>query len=243
MRRGVVGILVAVILGVSFILVANIVSNTMLSIKNKGYVTVKGYAKQEIKSDLGTLEATIITENPDLKACYAKLAGDKNKVMNFLKDKYRISDKEIELKPANIMEIYKVNERGYNTDEFIKFILKQDLKIESKDVEKIAKLSAGFVDILDEGVKVDINQPEYIYTKLEDLKVEMIGRATNNARERAIKIAKEGKFRLGPIASVRVGIFQITPLHSTEVSDYGMNDTSTIDKEIKSVVEIQYFVK
>ena len=71
----------------------------------------------------------------------------------------------------------------------------------------------------------------------------MIGRATNNARERALKIAKEGKFRLGSIASVRVGIFQITPLHSTEVSNYGMNDTSTIDKEVKSVVEIKYFVK
>lgn len=71
----------------------------------------------------------------------------------------------------------------------------------------------------------------------------MIGRATNNARERAIRIAREGKFKLGPIASVRVGIFQITPLHSTAVSDYGMNDTSTIDKEIKSVVEIRYFVR
>jgi len=235
--------LVALILAGSFVLVANIVSDTILNIKNKGYVTVKGYAKQEIKSDLGILEATIITENPDLKMCYTTLAQDKGKVMTFLKEKYRISDNEIELRPANIREVYKVNERGFNTDVFLKFILKQNLKIESGNVEKIAKLSAGFIDILDEGVKININSPEYVYTKLEDLKVEMIGRATNNARERAIKIAKEGKFKLGPIASVRVGIFQITPTHSTEVSNYGMNDTGTIDKEIKSVVEIRYFVK
>ena len=71
----------------------------------------------------------------------------------------------------------------------------------------------------------------------------MIGRATENARERAQNIAKKGNFRLGSIASVRVGIFQITPLHSTEVSDYGINDTTSIEKEIKSVVEIKYFVK
>ena len=243
MRKTGIFVLVALILAGSFVLVANIVSDTILNIKNKGYVTVKGYAKQEIKSDLGILEATIITENPDLKMCYTTLAQDKGKVMTFLKEKYRISDNEIELRPANIREVYKVNERGFNTDVFLKFILKQNLKIESGNVEKIAKLSAGFIDILDEGVKININSPEYVYTKLEDLKVEMIGRATNNARERAIKIAKEGKFKLGPIASVRVGIFQITPTHSTEVSNYGMNDTGTIDKEIKSVVEIRYFVK
>ncbi len=56
-------------------------------------------------------------------------------------------------------------------------------------------------------------------------------------------IAKEGKFRLGPIADVRVGIFQITPKNSTDISDYGINDTTSVEKEIKSVVEIKYFVK
>jgi hypothetical protein len=71
----------------------------------------------------------------------------------------------------------------------------------------------------------------------------MIGKATANAKERAKIIAKQGSFRLGPIASVRVGVFQITPAHSTRVSGYGINDTSSIDKEIKSVVEIEYFVK
>jgi len=243
MRKAAVAVLVALILAGSFVMVANIFSNTALSIRNKGYVNVKGFAKQEIKSDLGILEATIIAENPDLKLCYTTLAKDKSKVMDYLSNKQSVKAEEIELKPANIKEVYKINERGYDTDEFVKFILKQDIRIESNDVEKIDAVSSSFVDILDEGVKIDIESPEYVYTELDDLKVEMIGRATNNARERALKIAKEGKFKLGPIASVRVGIFQITPIHSTAVSNYGMNDTSTIDKEIKSVVEIKYFVK
>lgn len=243
MRKAGVLVLVAVILAGSFVLVANIVSDTMISIKNKGYVSVKGFAKQEIKSDLGILEATIIVENPDLKTCYSILYQDKKKVEIFLKDKYSVTEEEFELKPARIGEEYKINERGFATDEFIKFELRQNIRIESKDVEKIAKLSSNFVDILDKDVKIAISSPRYLYTKLDNLKVEMIGRATNNARERAIKIAKEGKFRLGPIANVRVGIFQITPANSTAISNYGMNDTTTIDKEIKSVVEIKYFVK
>ncbi len=236
-------IVVALILGGSFIIVANIVSDTAISIKNKGYVSVKGFSKQEITSDLGLLDVTIISENKDLRACYVQLSSDKGKIMDFLRDVHGVKDDEIELRPASISENYKINDRGYSTDEFNKYILRQEIKIESEEVKKIAEVSSGLIDILYEGVKVSIGEPEYIYQKLDDLKVEMIGRATNNARERAIKIAKEGKFKLGPIANVRVGIFQITPANSTAISNYGMNDTSTIDKEIKSVVEIKYFVK
>ncbi len=243
MKKGLVLILVAVILAASFVMVANILSDTAISIKNKGYVTVKGFAKQQIKSDLGILETAIIVEDPDLKKCYSMLSENKKKVEDFLKNRYSIKEEELEFSPAMIQEEYKINERGYRTDKFIKFLLAQEIKIESNDVEKIEKISANLVDLFNEGVKIRIRDPKYIYTKLDDLKVEMIGRATNNARQRAMKIAKEGKFRLGPIASVRVGVFQITPVHSTKVSDYGINDTSSIDKEIKSVVEIKYFVK
>ena len=243
MKKAVIPIVVALILAGSLVVVANIGSNTALSIKNKGYVTVKGFAKEEITSDLGIFEATVISEDPDLKACYTKLAGDINKVKMSLAKNFKITSQELKIEPAEIREVYKINERGYDTDEFVKYILNQNIKVESQDVQKISGLAAGIISILDEGVKIKIQEAKYIYTKLEDLKIEMIGKATDNARQRALTIAKEGKFRLGPIADVRVGVFQITPKNSTDISGYGINDTSSIDKEIKSVVEIKYFVK
>lgn len=242
MKKTVIPILVAVILGLSFILVARIFSDTAISIKNKGYVAVKGFAKKEIKSNIGIFEATIIAEDKDLKICYKNLTEDKNRAKDFLKQ-FGIKEDTAEFYPAQIKEKYKINERGYNTDEFINYKLSQKFKIESNDVEKIAELSEKISDLLDKDVKMFVSSPEYVYTKLDDLKIEMIGKATSNAKERAGTMAKEGKFRLGSVASARVGIFQITPLYSTKVSDYGINDTSSIDKEIKSVVEIKYFVK
>ena len=242
MKKGVVAIVVAVILGLSFIMVAKIGSNTAINIKNKGYVTVKGFAKQQITSDFAYFGVEIIAEDQDLKLCYAELAEYKKKVEEYL-SKNNIAGKEMEIHPAEVEEKYKVNERGYKTDEFVKFVITQTIVVKSEDVKKIRDLSSGIVEILDQGVKVVIDKPSYVYRKLEDLKIEMVGRATNNARERAIKIAKEGKFRLGSIADVRVGVFQITPLYSTDVSNYGINDTSSIDKEIKCVVGIQYFVR
>jgi len=133
--------------------------------------------------------------------------------------------------------------RAIDTNKLEKYILKQNIRVESIDVNKITRVASGLIDIVGEDVNISINRPEYIYTKLDDLKVTMIGRASANARERVKAVTKNGKVRLGPIASVRVGIFQITPVHSTNISNYGINDTTTIEKEIKSVVEIKYFVK
>jgi len=88
---------------------------------------------------LGILEANIIVECPDLKKCYSILSEDKKKVENFLKNKYSIAEKEFEFRPARIGEEYRINERGFATEEFIKFGLRQSIKIESKDVEKNRK--------------------------------------------------------------------------------------------------------
>ncbi|MBU0635229.1 MAG: SIMPL domain-containing protein [Candidatus Omnitrophica bacterium] len=242
MRRGLGAVVVAVILGLSIIITARIFSDTAISIKNKGNVNVKGYAKKQISSDLAIFEATVIEENKDLKVCYDQLSKDKKKVESFLKG-FGIELKEIEFFPAEIRERFKTNEKGYATEERVAFKLYQGFRIESKDVYKIEKLAADVVGVLGEGVQLTVKEPKFINTKIEELKIEMIGRATANAKDRAQTVAKQGKFRLGPISSVRIGVFQITPLHSTEISDYGMNDTSSIEKEIKSVVEIEYFVK
>ena len=111
MKKGIVAIVVALILGASFIVVANIGSNTAINIKNKGYVTVKGFAKQKITSDYAIFDVNIVSENPDLKLCYATLAQEKKIVMDYLAV-HKIGDTEIEIQPAIVGEEYKVNERG-----------------------------------------------------------------------------------------------------------------------------------
>jgi hypothetical protein len=242
MRKGFGAIAVAVILGLSIIATARIFSDTAISIKNKGCVKVKGYAKKTISSDLAIFEATIFAEDKDLKACYGLINKDKQKTEEYLK-KFGFSDNELEFFPAEIGERFKLNEKGYQTEERVAFKLYQGFKIKSKDVRKIEKLAADIVEVLGEGVQISVREPKFINTKIEDLKLEMIGLATANAKDRAQVVSRQGKFKLGPISSVRIGVFQITPLHSTQISDYGMNDTSSIEKEIKSVVEIEYFVK
>ena len=115
--------------------------------------------------------------------------------------------------------------------------------MKSSDVSKIARVSTQIVELLGQDIQINVSRPEYYYTPLDGLKAEMTGLATENAKERASVIASKGGFKLGAIRNVRVGVFQITPVNSTDVSDSGINDNSSVEKEMKSVVEIAYFVR
>ena len=48
---------------------------------------------------------------------------------------------------------------------------------------------------------------------------------------------------VGKIDSVKMGVYQITPVDSTAVSDMGINDSSTIDKKVTAVANITFKIK
>ena len=70
----------------------------------------------------------------------------------------------------------------------------------------------------------------------------MLGEAAKDAKERADKIAASTGNSIGPVRSARMGVLQITPADSTEVSDMGIYSTSTIDKDMTAVVNISFAV-
>lgn len=71
----------------------------------------------------------------------------------------------------------------------------------------------------------------------------MLEKATANGRERVVKLISASDASIGALRSASQGVFQITPINSTDVSSYGINDTSTINKAIKAVVTVQYEIE
>ena len=67
--------------------------------------------------------------------------------------------------------------------------------------------------------------------------------ATNDAKERASAMLKATHNKVGKIQSVKMGVFQITEPDSTNVSDMGINDTSTIDKKVTAVANVVFKIK
>ena len=104
---------------------------------------------------------------------------------------------------------------------FTGYQLSQSLQIESKEVEKVEKISREITELLNQGIAFYSQQPRYYYTELESLKLEMIAKATEDARIRAERIAENSEAKLGDLISANMGVFQITGQNSGEDYSWG----------------------
>lgn len=205
-------------------------------------LTVKGYAEKPITSDRAVFAAEIGTRDKDLPAAYAKLEGDRAKVMTFLAGKGFAAD-QVSLGPVAIRTLYTRDAKGNLTNQIEAHAVSQALTIASNNVKSIADVARDVSGVIRDGVELSASPPQYIYTRLDDLKLQMIAEATANARLRGDALVKNSGSRLGALRSASQGVFQITPAYSTEISDSGMNDTSSIDKVIKATVTIEYAIE
>ncbi len=71
----------------------------------------------------------------------------------------------------------------------------------------------------------------------------MLAEATKNAKQRAENMVHATGNLIGTMRSARMGVFQITPVTSTDVSDYGENDTSALEKTVMAVVSVTFSIE
>jgi len=57
---------------------------------------------------------------------------------------------------------------------------------------------------------------------------------------RAEQIATNSGCAIAEVRNARMGVLQITRPHSTEVSDSGLNDSSSIEKDVTAVVSLTF---
>jgi len=130
---------------------------------------------------------------------------------------------------------------GYD---FVGYSMTQTVEVKSSEVEKIEKVSREITELLNQGVQVYSNPPRYFYTKLEDLKIEMISKATENAHLRAKTIATNAGAELGKLTYSKMGIFQITGQYSEEDHSWGgAFNTGSKEKTASITMKLNYSVK
>ena len=131
----------------------------------------------------------------------------------------------------------------YIGEEFTGYELTQSVQIESKEVDKIEKVSREITELLNQGVQFYSEAPRYYYTKLADLKVKMISKATEDARLRAEKIAEFSGGTMGSLESAKMGIFQITGQNSKENYSWGGTlNTASREKTASITMKLVYKV-
>lgn len=212
--------------------------------KEKGNKTVKvtGSARKRIKSDLVKWDAEVSYRSLKLVDAYERVSENARRVKEYIVKK-GVAEDQITISAVSSQTLRKRDARGYETSEIMGYSLRQRVQVRSGDVGLISKIARESTELIRQGILIDSNPPEYFYTKLGDLKIEMLGEAAKDARMRANKIASSTESIIGKVRSARMGVMQITAADSTEVSDYGINDTSSIEKDVTAVVNLEFGVK
>ena len=232
-------LIIGICVALALIICAGIISATF---SNKG-VTVKGTAYKVVTSDSATWKIELTSQEKTKAQGYEKIKAGLPVVMKYLKDN-NIDEKDIEVATPTSYSVYAINpNNGNTTNEIAYYNFTQTITVNSKDVKHIQKISTNIQDLLNKGLNINSLAPEYYYTDIASLKIELLEEATKDAKKRANAMLKATRNRTSSIKSVKMGIFQITPPNSTEVSDWGINDTSTIDKKVTAVANVVFEVK
>lgn len=231
-------------LGLALIISSLLFTDTIKYIKSENRtVSVKGYAEKHIVSDLAKWSMSISATAETRQPAYSNIERDVKAVRNYLIEN-GIDDDEIGTEPIRTMKYTEKQGNSYqSTGRILAYELTQVLTVETEDVELISKLSGRAGELLKLGVNFEPHQPQYYYTKLNDLKIEMLGLAAKDSHTRAIQLIENSGGKIGRPASARQGVFQITAKNSTDVTDYGIYDLSNIEKTIKAVVTMEYTIE
>jgi hypothetical protein len=204
-------------------------------------IEVTGSAKRPIRSDFAVWRGSVATQSPVLADAYAEVTRQAQVVRQFLAQS-GVADSLITVRPVETQTIYRVTEQGMQTSELLGYRLAQSFEVRSSDVAGVTALSQRATALINQGVPLQSSAPEYLYTRLNEVRTEMLAAATEDAMRRAEAVAKSAGAEIGAVRSARQGVFQITARNSTEVSDYGINDTSSLEKDITAVVRVTFAV-
>ncbi len=206
---------------------------------NYNAVTVKGLAEQDVEADLAIWEIKFVATGNDMVKTKTNLEKQTEAILTFLHDN-NFSDNEIEMGGTDTNDLMANPYRG-NEAITSRFILTRTITVRSNQVNNVADTYTRAGDLINSGVVFE-NQygspVSYIFTKLNDIKPQMLEMATKNAHTSALEFAKSSNSRVGKIHSANQGVFSILPRDNANATE-----SQQINKKVRVVATIEYFLE
>lgn len=243
-----------VALAIAAVICTGKVMDTYHSIKvkpEKRTIKVIGSAKKRIVSDLIEWEAVIEARAPDRTEAYKQLRESREKTVAFLEGQ-GIKTSEIQPQSATFQEEWDTSfelkmfpgaKEPTRVDKrtFKGYLTRETIIVRSGDVQRVEKASREVTSLLEQGISISSGSPSYFYTRLGELKVEMLAAAGKDCRARADNILKStGGASIKRLIDTSMGIININPANSTETSHEGNNDRSSYEKDIITIVRAEF---
>ncbi|HDZ08016.1 MAG TPA: SIMPL domain-containing protein [Pseudohongiella sp.] len=229
----------AIVLGVSLVLglssLGFLLGSFAVTVKEyERTVTVKGLAEQEHVADIVIWPIQYTAADNDLGALYATIDSNNASIRAFLESN-SLPASAVTLAPPAITDRLAQSYGDGSRAEF-RYTATQALTVYSSDIELVRGLMSSLSDLGREGIVFSGAeyhlQPEYLFTRLNDIKPAMIEEATREARAAAIKFADDSNSELGKIRNASQGQFSI--------SNRDRNNPHI--KNVRVVVSVEYYL-
>ena len=175
-------------------------------------VTVKGLAERELGADVVIWPIQFTAAENDLVALYSLIEKNTGKIKEFL-NANKISAEDITVSPPNITDKF-AREYGDNSTPEFRYTAVQTVTVYSKNVDAVRSVMASLSELGKQGIVIAggnyESRTEYMFTRLNEVKPDMIEEATRQAREVAEKFASDSSSTLGKIKTASQGQFTVS---------------------------------
>jgi uncharacterized protein len=237
-RPHLLGLFAGLLLSGALVLSSALLTRTWMKVADAESISVTGSARRNVSSDLVVWQGTVTVEGSSLLQAQSTLREHTDTLLAFFKAN-KVTNAA--LQPILITRLsgqVDQGQRTYTTNRG--FRLSRTAVIRSANIDTVLAMDATTGNLVQEGIEFSSAPPEFIWTKAGEAKVEMLADATRDAKERALQIASQGNRTISRLKSARMGVFQITPLFSTQNAWDGMNDTGSREKTVTAVIHANF---
>lgn len=197
-------------------------------------VSVRGLAEREVDADFAVWNMSFSMGENSLESMQKSIL-EKTEVIKKYLIKHGLEESDFTVKPAAITD-NSLNSYMDQTKITYKFVAQQTILVRSGKIEAVKSAYADSLELVSAGIAVSQDydsKVSYEFTKLNDIKPEMIAEATKNARTAAEQFAHDSNSKVGKIKKATQGLFTI------EDAAVGLEDK----KSVRVVNTVEYLLK
>ena len=206
------------------------------------FVTVKGLAEKEVKSDAALWKIKLKVSGNDFASTSKDITQKNTLVQQFL-EQNGLSAEEIGTPSMRVLDLY-AREFGHEQIPPMRYVFETKFLINSKNVDLVAKASSKTSELIGQGIILEENEydinPKYFFTKLNDIRPQILAEAMQSARSLAEQFARDSQNKVGPIKSANQGVFHILDRESNDGAS--TSDMASVMKKIRVVSTIDYYL-
>ncbi|MCB2064910.1 MAG: SIMPL domain-containing protein [Novosphingobium sp.] len=196
-------------------------------------VTVRGLAERDVTADLATWTLSYSATASDLATAQAGVDRDTQSIRAFFK--------ELGF-PADAIQPSAVNVSQYTNDGVPSSTVRQRMTLRSTDIKRAQLAVKRQFELVRKGVVLEEGSGmAYTFTKLNDIKPEMVAEATKDARAAAEQFAKDSGTSVGTIKNATQGYFEINARDGDSGGGWGQSDTPF--KKVRVVTTIDFYLR